>query len=354
MTNSGKAEARSEKLEKLLDDFRANYASIAGKPFDYFFCPILMKDEDTSLAFGHIVNKSIPNSSRECVVQRRDVDSFFGSCVEADWVAYCQASERPFTDLFSDPNLNRTIRPRIFVGDEVCDYHRALGHRSSEHTEAILEEVDEANKTPNFWLHISPSDLIAAPDREWSAEVDFDCRVPAVVSLIKAAYLTLFRLLGYKYVLSAAGNLVGNRILGEFYRAFNESIEKAKLGARSYFKPYIHMVRPTIAGGRGTIEDNSILMCLGARQEPFAYIVSVRTLEQSHGILMPCVESDESVATFEDFLRNDNETIRGIPCSLDFVTKSWREIGKLTEVNWPKRDVTFEADSDARDGFEVS
>jgi hypothetical protein len=55
-----------------------------GNPFKCFYCPILQTDEETELCMGHIVNKSIPNSCRKCVVQRKDVDGFYGVVVEAE------------------------------------------------------------------------------------------------------------------------------------------------------------------------------------------------------------------------------------------------------------------------------
>jgi hypothetical protein len=42
---------------------------------------------------GHIVNASFPNSSRKCVIQRKDVDGIYGSVVEADFATVIKAME---------------------------------------------------------------------------------------------------------------------------------------------------------------------------------------------------------------------------------------------------------------------
>ena len=48
-----------------------------------FFCPILMVEEKAELCKGHLLPQSV--GGRDWVVQRKDVDSFFGTFVEADF-----------------------------------------------------------------------------------------------------------------------------------------------------------------------------------------------------------------------------------------------------------------------------
>jgi len=71
-------------LEARLEKLRADYEEVMGRPFDYFFCPILHKDEKCELCMGHIVPQ-ICNSSKGWVPQRGDIDHFYGSVAEADF-----------------------------------------------------------------------------------------------------------------------------------------------------------------------------------------------------------------------------------------------------------------------------
>jgi hypothetical protein len=56
----------------------ADYEAVVGNPFGHFYCPILLEDIPGELCMGHVINKSFANSSRKRVVQRKDVDGFFG------------------------------------------------------------------------------------------------------------------------------------------------------------------------------------------------------------------------------------------------------------------------------------
>ncbi len=69
-----RAELRSSKLE----DLRRDFARIAGVPFRHFFCPILYRDDPAEICLGHIINASLTGSDRYRVIQRADVDCFYG------------------------------------------------------------------------------------------------------------------------------------------------------------------------------------------------------------------------------------------------------------------------------------
>jgi hypothetical protein len=74
----GSAMSRSE-LARKLEEHREDFRSIVGTGFDHFFCPILHIDEYAKLCKGHIVGQAFPNSARDWVVQRKDVEDFYGS-----------------------------------------------------------------------------------------------------------------------------------------------------------------------------------------------------------------------------------------------------------------------------------
>jgi hypothetical protein len=253
-------------LERVLPHLQKDYQNVNGRPFNHFFCPILFRDEPVDLCMGHIINRDIPRSSRKRVVQRKDVDSFYGKAFESDFVALAQVRDKKIQDVVFDPDLNKKLRPKIFAGNEECDYHSARGHKTPDQTAIVMRYKD--GRIWDIVLHKKPPDFVAQAEEKWNVVVEHDCRVPAVVSLIKAAYLTLFRLLGYRYVLSASGYDVGHDILGSFFRRFHDkSAAEARHAAAAYFKPYIHMVRPVaeFSGppSLGTIEDRHLFACFG-------------------------------------------------------------------------------------------
>ena len=65
-----------------LEELREDFESVRGKPFEYFYCPILHIDEDVPLTKGHVVPESMGGRSK--VLQRRDIDNGFGSFFEAE------------------------------------------------------------------------------------------------------------------------------------------------------------------------------------------------------------------------------------------------------------------------------
>ena len=71
-----------------LERHRANYESIEGRAFNYFYCPILFVDEDIPLIGGHVVNKEFKGCPRKWAIQRGNVDGFFGRYFESEFVDF--------------------------------------------------------------------------------------------------------------------------------------------------------------------------------------------------------------------------------------------------------------------------
>jgi len=63
--------------------------------------------------------------------------------------------------------------------------------------------------------------------------------------MLKAAHLTMFQMLGYRYALSAGGYFLGRDVLGEFFIK-NRGQTKADILAnvQSYFREFANMMRP--------------------------------------------------------------------------------------------------------------
>jgi len=71
---------------------------------------------------GHIVNDALKTSG-VWVPQRKDVDGFYGSAVEAEMVAIIQDRERDPFEIFFDRSLREKHRPKLMCGSESWGYY---------------------------------------------------------------------------------------------------------------------------------------------------------------------------------------------------------------------------------------
>src|SRR5262249_47096672 len=86
--------------EEQLSRLNADYTAVAGKPVQRFVCPITLIDEPgAALCDGHILNASIKTAARKTVVQRLDVDNYFGTALEPELVAFLNAPVSTFQEL---------------------------------------------------------------------------------------------------------------------------------------------------------------------------------------------------------------------------------------------------------------
>jgi hypothetical protein len=286
-------------LNSKLERLRVDYARVAGRPFVHFFCPVLFKDEDAEPCKAHIVPKAFPRSSRAWTVQRKDVDSFYGTNFEDDFVAIRYRIERQTpSQVLADTTLSRRFRPTIRVQGEPVEYFVA--------PEAVPERftrvtVHEKGKSVQLGLKLPPESAAQALEK-LDIEIAKDVRMPALVSLIKAAHLTLFDMIGYRYALSAGGHFVGGQILGRFF-------------CRNHGKS-----KPQVA------------------EE--ALIVFVRTTELLHAVLIPVLDQPDAAAMYCSFLHDDNDSIEVSPCCLG--EGAWNIDPGVRTLVWPKRG-TFSA-----------
>jgi hypothetical protein len=324
------------KLEKLL----ADYDQVRGQPFSHFFCPILFIDEDVPLCQAHIINLAFPNSSRAWTIQRSDVDNFYGANFEADFIAIQYAERWSPSEVLTDKILSKRFKPRIVVDGMPVDHF--IAHNDiPEHFTRI--EFDDGERMVQFGLKMHPEDVLAAVGQKWEIEISKDVRVPALVSLIKAAHLTLFEMLGYRYALSAGGYFIGRQILGEFFlqncgKPKTEVLEKA----HSFFREFVHMVRPVQScspGLQGTITDGLLFISRGNNGAPWALIVFIKTSQSLHAVMIPIFDQPDAAAMFMDYLQNKNDSVEVTLCRFD--QDRWRIDKKSSRLFWPKSGILY-------------
>lgn len=241
-----------------------DFESITGKPFEHFYCPILHRDEKVGqdgLCKGHILNKAFPNVSRTTVTQRKDVDNFYGTYFESDFLKL-QYNDYSFEEILSDDDARRQIKPFLVIeGTDYKLYPKKPNQKIPDNHSTLSFDFDE---TKIYGVEIDHETMERSLQRgEWYPSWEVDVSLHAIPSLIKAAHLTMFRLLGYQYVLSSiAGWYVGNEILGKFFLENrgnkNPQVEE---NARLFFQRFQRMVKAVNVDFKGTLEEEIVVTC---------------------------------------------------------------------------------------------
>jgi hypothetical protein len=304
-------------LKAKLKRLRADYAQIAGQPFEHFYCPILFKDDDVELCLAHIVPQAFPRSSRAWTVQRKDVDNFFGTNFEEDFLAIqCRIEGQSPDQILADRTLSRRYRPKILADGKPVEYF--VTGQGVPPQFSHVELRSDAGSVP-LGLKIPPGSAGGAPAEKLEVVVEKDVRISALVALIKAAHLTLFHLLGYRYALSAGGHFVGRQLLGDFF-CRNRGKPKSDVDrqAAPFYQESAHMVRavPSHPGLKGTITDRTVLVCRGGETLVWAFIVLVGTSGILHAVLIPVLDQADAAPMFDRFLRDENERVDVSYCSI--------------------------------------
>jgi hypothetical protein len=292
-------EVRREKVREIL---RADYQQEMDRPFSHFFCPILYEDKDAELCFGHIVNEAIPNCSRKTVLQRKDIDGFYGSLVETHFSTVVTAGNPKLDDILFDPKLRKNIPWTVNIGGEAIPHYEPGARPSIAHP--TVQIVGEDGQILKIALKITDEELVAAGSMQIVAERNY---IPeSTACLLKSAHLTMFRMFGYRYALGYDGSMLAG-ILRKFYldnrtKSRNEQTEAAK----NYFPQHAGMIIPIGTYDpkllRGSIEDSRFIRCMGSSGSWFAFGVVIRTDEILHVVLLP-PDRAEHMDTYFGFIK---------------------------------------------------
>lgn len=282
---------------------RIDYQSTTGKPFEHFFCPILMRDEPADLCRGHIINAAFSTCGK-WVPQRRDLDAFYGSVVEADLISAVEDRAKDPRRMLFDSTLRRKHRPRLeFEGKDMGFYFPKTDNIPSQHTLVHVEDR-EGNKVCNFAMKVAHEQMLAIDGKEIQVVVERDFRPPVIASILKAAHLTLFRMLGYRHVFSPTGIYAAD-ILRQFFDRYRTPRSVAQEDVYRYFIRHETMISPIIIPDenllRGTVEDNRFLSCFSTRDEVFAIGVIVRAGRDAFCVFLP-TDCGSSINTYFSFI----------------------------------------------------
>ena len=326
----------NQRAKNRLERHRADYESVAGKPFEHFFCPILFNDEKAELIRGHVINEAFKGSSKAWVIQRGEVDRFYGGFFEGDFelLQYMQGATQ--LDYFRNPKLFGAVRPKISNGGSEIKYFLSDGKPPPAGFQIVEFEIGGQA----VWLNVRAThEQMVTGD--WDIETKKDLRIPAFVSLLKAAHLSMFSLFGYRYALRNAGRFLGENILGRFYRenCGVRTKNEAQKRAFQFFRPFEHMIRPIQHGTSmmgGTLIDGIVHLCGKEMEKPWGIILFIKTGDLQHAALIPHEENAEAMNIYLDFLRNDHDLLQVRRGVYQPDADRWLFESRPVEEYWPK------------------
>ena len=314
-------------MEQRKAALKRDYESVTGRSWKHFFCPILYRDEETDLCRAHIVNEAFIDGDRSQTIQRSDVDNHYGTLFESDFLDV-QWVDRPVANkALKDRNLRQKLALRLLSDDKVQQHYFPPSNSSVNREIHTPIELNVDGETIPLALKQPRGEVEQKLEGRWEFRVEKDASLAAVVSLLKSAHLTLFHLLGYKYVFSPGGQLLGRNALGEFFlNTYNTQGLSRKCAleiAKRHFSPYASTVRPMTAQFldlQGTISDGQFLAC-GTGDPPWGLGVLIWCGGRMHTVIVPNIEDDESAALFSRFLDSPFPEIVG-------------RVGKIREGKW--------------------
>lgn len=330
----------NQELLKILASLQADFTAETGRPFKHFFCPILYRDEETELCKGHIVNKAFKQRSGRTTVQRKDVDNFFGRTFESRFVQIRHRGKRRLEDFITDKDLARHFSPTFLVDDQPIPHFLPKGPVPTSFSEVALLTPQGDRRLA---LKIAPSELMEGQGAKLTFSIRGDLRLSAVGTLLKAAHLTLFDLLGYRYVFTPGGHFLGREALGEFFLSNRDlDIDVALSNALVHFRQFIGMVRPLEKlpkGLQGTLRDRRVLVCRVGAGLYWALIVFIRTGASMHAVLTPIFDHPEGAATYLERLSLPSHHLTVHLAAYENGT--WQVDTRSFEMFWPPVEAGF-------------
>jgi hypothetical protein len=321
---------------------RANYLDVKKHPFEHFFCPILFEDTATALSRGHVINDAFKGSPGAWVMQRTDVDCFYGGAFEGDFLLSQRLKEvRPW-DHFFDGALFDAVRPIItYQGQEIKYFlWQPKSQNDVPPTGYSIVELSHGARSIELCIRDAGPEVIQNTGY-WDISTRKDLRLQAFVSLLKAAHLSMFSMFGYYYALSNAGRFMGEDILGRFYKQATPLVKKRKIqqSALGFFRRYQNIIQysiPSVTILEGTLVDGYVNVCATASGMPWGMIVFVKIQDSLMAALLPFPGDASAFAIYLDFLQNDHEKIHVMVGQFNKVKGKWTFWPERHEVVWLK------------------
>ncbi|PQV62397.1 hypothetical protein B1R32_1417 [Abditibacterium utsteinense] len=208
--------------------------------------------------------------------------------------------------------------------------------------ECLAMPIGSPEENMFFGLKMDTFNIKTGQEIYLETEINLDIRVEMVVSVLKAAHLSLFYQLGYEYAYRSSGRFMG-ALLAEFYEA-NRNKKKSEIREESlnYFRPYVNMVRPITHitfEADGTASDGHTFLVKSSSGGFWAMMVLVKTPGTMHAVLVPTAETAEDVGTFWNFLSSDQCNLHVNYAAFRKDEQKWEVSTKASPFFWKKKNV---------------
>jgi hypothetical protein len=324
----------SDDIKKQLGFLQTDHIKVAGKPFTRFYCPLTGQDDaNAELCLGHVINGAMPNSSRKTIVQRKDIDGFYGRLLEPAFIAIMRMQSQSKARNFYDPEIRKKVGLTILIDGEPCEWYEDQGGPAPDYfTKKTLRSTEFGDLK-----------IVLKKKIDTRVKLTFrlahDARIESIASLLKAAYLTLFRILGYGFALSDGGREIGYNVIGRFFRE-HEHDKDARKAAGPFFRQYVNLIRPvsnyTGALPAGTLDTGRGHFCYDAHGVLFGSIIDVRMDKLLAAVLVPTFHDEASKVVFNDFLENKDQRLFLREFNYAERTRQIRAKKEIVERVWPK------------------
>ena len=160
-------------MEQRKAALKRDFESVTEKSWNHFYCPILYRDEDAELCRAHVINEAFREADRSWTVQRADVDNYYGSLFEADFVAMDKKDDPIVEEALVDKNVARQFRPKFVLDGDVKEHY----------IPSDVDSVPEGHTTFAFHLDdsivpytlkLAPEQVTQSLDGRWEVLVDKD------------------------------------------------------------------------------------------------------------------------------------------------------------------------------------
>lgn len=295
----------------IISKYRSDYEALTGTTFEHFFCPILHVDDNTELCRGHIIPESF-GSSNEWVPQRKDVDNFFGAVAEAKFLFAVEDRRMSPIQAWLDRTARKRHRPVLVHGSEILPhYFPETSQKVVGHTPVQVVDVDGRCAGTVVIKKDHPS-LKELDGKKIHVVIERDYRPAVIASLLKAAHLTLFRMLGYSHAFSTTGLWLAS-ILREFYQnCRSERSDDVDQLLEKHFRNLEPMICPMWCENRaslqGTAIDRRVIAAVGASDRVFALGIIIPAGPDQFCVFLP-TDDWTTAETFVSFIREPPQSI---------------------------------------------
>jgi hypothetical protein len=297
-----------------LQRLRRLYQEQIGEPMNHFMCPITLRDEVTNdLCEGHILNDAF-DVSNETVIQREDIDNYYGQTIEPGAILRIRAEEAP------DPvKISKNSKRYVMTSDGEHAFEAAFVNDRTQITNLLKQGrkviylTDDTGKPMTSF----PPLLILDKDAQFPDDAQFMLRLESRSpiydgevegAMLKSAYLAHFRMRHYRVLKDATLEPV-RAALSDFFTSQGD-----KSDARSIFKDFIGCVSflPIPADDfPDTLNDNVLLFHYVAappyKKQPFAQSCIFRILTNELTIVtLPMTTCEEGMAYYRKLLRREH------------------------------------------------